>query len=70
MINGTVKFFDEDKGYGFLKPDGSHYDVYVHVTELKKTGLSVLTTGEKVLFDQVPSTKKQGGFTAINVKKA
>lgn len=49
-IKGTVKFFNADKGYGFIKPDNGGKDVFVHATALEQAGISGLNEGDKVSF--------------------
>jgi len=51
MQTGTVKFYNEQKGYGFIQPDDGSKDVFVHVTALKRAGLEMLSEGQKVSFD-------------------
>ena len=51
MQTGTVKFYNETKGYGFIQPDNGGKDVFVHVTALQRAGLRSLREGEKVSFD-------------------
>lgn len=48
---GTVKWFNEDKGYGFIVPDDGGKDVFVHVSAVKRAGLNKLTEGQAVYFD-------------------
>jgi CspA family cold shock protein len=67
MPQGTVKMFRTDKGFGFIAPDGGGNDVFVHVSELEKSGLSSLSPGEKVTFDVEPD-KKSGKTRAVNVR--
>jgi cold shock protein len=67
MPQGTVKFFKQDRGFGFIAPDGGGNDVFVHVSELEKAGLSRLTEGQKVTFDVEPD-KKTGKPRAVNVR--
>jgi CspA family cold shock protein len=51
MTNGTVKFYNEQKGFGFIAPDGGGKDVFVHATALERAGLRGLVEGQKVSFD-------------------
>lgn len=62
MQTGTVKFYNESKGYGFITEDGSNRDIFVHVSGLKET----VTKNDKVEFEVVEGRK---GVNAINVKK-
>jgi CspA family cold shock protein len=66
MPQGTVKMFRTDKGFGFITPDEGGADVYVHVSELEKTGLSGLSTGQKVTFE-VERDPVKGKMRAVNV---
>jgi len=66
-ISGTVKWFNDAKGYGFLTPDGSATDVFVHFSAIEATGFKSLTDGDRVEFDVV---KGQQGPQAANVRKA
>jgi CspA family cold shock protein len=67
MPQGTVKMFRTDKGFGFIAPDGGGADVYVHVSELEKSGLSSLEPGQKVTFD-VEKDPVKGKTRAVNVR--
>lgn len=51
MAQGTVKWFSQDKGYGFISPDNGGKDVFVHVTAVEKAGLRGLKEGQRVSFD-------------------
>jgi len=51
MNNGTVKFYNTQKGFGFIQPDGGDKDVFVHATALERAGISTLQEGQKVKFD-------------------
>lgn len=51
MINGTVKFYNGQKGFGFIQPDGGGRDLFVHATALERAGLHCLNEGQKVSFD-------------------
>jgi CspA family cold shock protein len=51
MITGTVKFYNTQKGFGFIQPDSGGKDVFVHATALERAGLRSLTEGQKVSFD-------------------
>lgn len=50
-MNGTVKWFNTKKGYGFIQPEGSDKDIFVHITALEKTGLRRLLDGQLVSFE-------------------
>lgn len=49
--SGTVKFYNAQKGYGFIKPDDGGKDVFVHATALERAGMRILTEGQRVSFD-------------------
>lgn len=51
METGTVKFYNDQKGYGFIQPDNGGKDVFVHATALERAGLRGLNEGQKVSFD-------------------
>jgi len=51
MTNGTVKFYNDQKGFGFIQPDDGSKDVFVHATALERAGIRVLREGQKVSFD-------------------
>lgn len=63
-INGTVKFFNIQKGYGFVQPDDGGKDVFVHITALQQSGLAELNEGDKITFvleDDQRGRGKQAG---------
>lgn len=51
MEKGTVKFYNDQKGYGFIQPDNGGKDVFVHATALQRSGLQGLAEGQKVSFE-------------------
>ena len=51
MTNGTVKFYNGQKGFGFIQPEEGSNDVFVHATALERAGISGLAEGQKVTFD-------------------
>jgi CspA family cold shock protein len=51
MTKGTVKFYNDQKGYGFIQPDTGGKDVFVHATALERAGMRMLTEGQRVTFD-------------------
>ena len=65
-FTGKVKFFDTDKGYGFLVPDDGGKDVFVHISAVEQAGLSTLNEGQKINFDIV--TTDRGRTAAGNLK--
>lgn len=64
--SGTVKFFNAEKGYGFIKPDDGGADIFVHVSAVTRSGLSNLSEGDHVSFDVEPDRKGKGP-KAINL---
>ena len=63
---GTVKFFNAERGYGFIKPDDGGRDVFVHITAVERAGLKALNEGQRVSFDVEPD-KKGKGPKAVNL---
>lgn len=69
MIAGTVKFYNSQRGFGFVQPDDGSKDVFVHATALERAGLSGLVEGQKVTFDT--EVDGRSGKTAVaNIKAA
>ncbi len=58
MAIGTVKWFNEQKGYGFIQPDNGGKDVFVHISAVEKAGLGSLNEGDKVSYEEVPNKGK------------
>ncbi len=67
MPNGTVKWFNPTKGFGFIQPDSGGADIFVHISAVERAGLSSLNEGQKVLFDEERDPKK-GKTSAVNIK--
>lgn len=67
MHTGTVKFFNADKGFGFITPDEGGNDVFVHITAVKDSGLSDLRDGQRVSFETEPD-KRGKGPKAVNLQ--
>jgi CspA family cold shock protein len=63
MTKGTVKFYNEQKGFGFLEPEDGGKDVFVHATALERAGISRLVEGQKVSFDTEQDSRS--GKTAV-----
>jgi CspA family cold shock protein len=69
MINGTVKFYNGQKGFGFIQPDGGGEDVFVHATALERAGMNGLNEGQKVSFD-TQEDRKTGKIAVGNIQVA
>ena len=65
MKTGTVKWFNARKGYGFIKPVDGGFDVYVHISTVKRAGLVELKQGEKINFDAVVDERTGEVFRKI-----
>jgi CspA family cold shock protein len=59
MASGTVKWFNGQKGYGFIQPDTGGKDVFVHISAVERAGFTSLAEGAKVTFDIVPNRGKE-----------
>ncbi|AVA21876.1 MULTISPECIES: cold-shock protein [Rhizobium] len=64
---GIVKFFNQDKGFGFITPDGGAKDVFVHISALQASGIQSLREGQQVTFDTEPDRMGKGP-KAVNIK--
>ena len=64
---GTVKFFNTQKGFGFISPEGGGKDVFVHMSAVEGAGMRSLAEGQRVSFDVQPDAK---GAKAVNLKSA
>ncbi len=69
MPTGTVKFFNSQKGFGFIEVEDGGADVFVHISEVQNSGLDTLSDGQKVSFDTEMDPKK-GKSYAANIKAA
>ena len=58
MANGTVKWFNADKGYGFIQPDQGGPDIFVHISAVERAGLRSLNDGQKVSYEVVQNKGK------------
>lgn len=65
MSQGTVKWFNTQKGYGFINPDDSGNDAFVHITAVQNSGLNGLNEGQKVTFDL--EEQRNGKVAAVNL---
>jgi cold shock protein len=64
---GIVKFFNQDKGFGFITPDGGAKDVFVHISALQASGIQTLKDGQQVTFDTEPDRMGKGP-KAVNIR--
>jgi cold shock protein len=69
MQVGTVKWFNSQKGFGFIQPDAGGTDVFVHVSAVERAGMSGLNEGQKISFD-VEKDQRSGKMSAANLKAA
>jgi len=69
MTTGTVKWFNPEKGYGFIQPEDGSADVFVHISAVERAGLRSLNEGQKVSFDLVADPRR-GKTSADNLKEA
>ena len=68
MANGTVKWFNTTKGYGFIAPEGGGKDVFVHISAVERSGLTGLADDQKVTFDL--EACRDGRESAVNIALA
>jgi CspA family cold shock protein len=69
MTTGTVKFFNSQKGFGFIAPDDGGADVFVHISAVERAGMSPLVEGQKLSFDVVTNSRN-GKSNADNLRAA
>jgi CspA family cold shock protein len=69
MATGTVKWYNETKGYGFIQPDNGGKDVFVHATALERAGMRGLAEGQKISYE-VESECRTGKESATNLQNA
>lgn len=69
MSNGTVKFFNSTKGFGFIEQDGGQPDVFVHISAVERAGMQSLVEGQKLSFDVVKDNRN-GKSAAENLVAA
>lgn len=67
MNTGTVKWYNSQKGYGFIQPDNGGKDVFVHASALESAGIRGLVEGQKISFD-IQSDSRSGKSSAENIK--
>ena len=68
MPTGTVKFFNTEKGYGFIAPDGGGDDSFVHISAVERSGMSTLTKDQRVSYDV--EQDQRGKMSAVNIQQA
>jgi CspA family cold shock protein len=66
MAEGTVKFFNTTKGFGFIEQNGGGKDAFVHISAVERSGMSTLNEGQRVSFDL--ETGRDGRQSAVNLK--
>ena len=69
MPTGTVKWFNETKGYGFIAPDNGGKDVFVHISALERSGMRGLAEGQKISYE-LETDRRTGKQSAGNLKSA
>jgi len=67
-ITGTVKFFNADKGYGFIAPDGGGADAFVHISAVERAGMATLRQDQKVTYEL--EQDRRGKTSAVNLEAA
>jgi CspA family cold shock protein len=68
MTIGTVKFFNADKGYGFIQPDGGGNDAFVHISAVQAAGMQTLDRDQRVSYEL--ETDRRGKTSAVNIQSA
>lgn len=68
MTTGTVKFFNENKGYGFIQPDEGGQDAFVHISAVENSGMRTLRENQRVSYDLEPD--RRGKMAATNLRGA
>ena len=69
MDTGTVKWFNSQKGFGFIQPENGSKDVFVHISAVERAGMSALSEGQKISYEVV-ADRKTGKSSAENLKAA
>ena len=65
MLTGKVKWFNPQKGYGFITPDDGKKDIFIHISALEKSGINTLNENDKVSYDEA---RNNGKVSAANIK--
>lgn len=68
MTTGTVKFFNENKGYGFIQPDDGGTDAFVHISAVERSGMRTLRQDQRVSYDLAED--RRGKMAAVNIRSA
>ncbi|HMO68895.1 MAG TPA: cold-shock protein [Novosphingobium sp.] len=68
MITGTVKFFNTDKGYGFIAPDQGQGDAFVHISAVERAGMRTLEKDQRISYEL--ETDRRGKTSAVNLQAA
>jgi len=68
MITGTVKFFNNDKGYGFIAPENGSGDAFVHISAVERAGMTTLNKDQRVSYEL--ETDRRGKTSAVNLQEA
>lgn len=68
MITGTVKFFNNDKGFGFIAPESGGDDAFVHISAVERAGMSTLDKDQRVSYEL--ETDRRGKTSAVNLQSA
>jgi CspA family cold shock protein len=68
MPIGTVKFFNENKGYGFIAPEGGGQDAFVHITAVERSGMNTLRENQRVSYEL--QEDRRGKMAAVNLRDA
>ena len=68
MITGTVKFFNDDKGYGFIAPEDGSSDAFVHISAVERAGMTTLNKEQRVSYEL--ETDRRGKTSAVNLQNA
>jgi len=69
MPNGTVKWFNAQKGFGFIQPDNGGTDVFVHISAVERAGMQTLADGQKISYE-LATDRRSGKSSADNLKAA
>ena len=68
MITGTVKFFNPDKGFGFIEPEGGGGDAFVHISAVERAGMATLNKDQRVSYEI--EQDRRGKMSAVNLQSA